>query len=192
MGRSLQVGKGASSSPVAQAPPPGWLPAAWMPLTCRRSVAGCHIFQAAGFGRGDAGETQWMRLGARGCGPALHLGSVSPGCASGSQSPPRGGRRELLRAEGGSAALSRRQLVGTAARGCPGAAARRLRSSARARERTAAAAATAPSSSSPAAASGPARSEHARGRRPATASTPRPRGPRIPASGAWGGQSWRP
>ena len=45
------------------------------PLTCRRSVAGCHIFQPWGFGRGDAGETLWVAPGRREiCGPAVTSG----------------------------------------------------------------------------------------------------------------------
>lgn len=160
LGKSPQVGKGASSAPLARAPPPpGWPPGAPYLQALRGRLP--HL-PAAGFGRGDTGETQWMRLGARGCSAALHLGSVSAGCASSSRPPPPGGRRGL-QAGGGGAALSCRQLVGSAAR----------RLSWRSCEKTAqlrlgprAHSATAPSSSPTAAASGPARSEHARGRRP--------------------------
>lgn len=50
LGKSLQVGRGATSAPPAgPPPPPGWPPAAGVPLTCRRSVAGCHIFQPRGW-----------------------------------------------------------------------------------------------------------------------------------------------
>lgn len=46
-----------------------------VPLTCRRSVAGCHIFQPWGFGRGDAGETLWVAPGRRGsCVPTVTSG----------------------------------------------------------------------------------------------------------------------
>lgn len=49
LGKSPQAGRGAPSAPPARAPPPpGWPPAAVVPLTCRRSVAGCHIFQPRG------------------------------------------------------------------------------------------------------------------------------------------------
>lgn len=100
---------------------------------------------ALGFGRGDAGETQLMRLGARGCGSALHLGSVSQGCASRSRPRPRGGRRGLG-AGGGGTGLSCRQLVGTAARRLSWRSSEKTAQLRPGRERTAAAA-TAPSPS---------------------------------------------
>lgn len=116
LGKSLQVGRGTSSAPPARAPPPpGWPPAARVSLTCRRSVAGCHIFQPRGLAEQTLARLGRSRQGARGCGPALHLGSVSAGGASWIGRRPPGGRRGR-RAGGGGAALCCRQLVGTAAR----------------------------------------------------------------------------
>lgn len=64
--KSLQVGRGATSAPPARAPPPppGWPPVSGVPLTCRRSVAGCHIFQPLGLAEetlGDSVDCAWGR-----------------------------------------------------------------------------------------------------------------------------------
>lgn len=75
-----------------------------VPLTCRRSVAGCHIFQPWGFGRGDAGETLWVAPGRRGsCGPAVTSG-VSV-CRLSVLAPAAAGWAQGLRAGRGGAPL---------------------------------------------------------------------------------------
>ena len=161
-----------------------------VPLTCRRSVAGCHIFQP----RGLAEETlarlcRWRRgargWGARGCGAASHLGWASAGCASGGRRPPRGGRW-------GAASGRRRrgaQLPATCGHGREPAVLAQLRedcaappgpTSARRRRRQRRRRRRRPlPPPPPPPPPGPARSEHARGRPP-----PARPGARIPAAGA--------
>lgn len=160
LGKSLQVGKGASSAPLARAPPPpGWPP---VPLTCRRSVAGCHIFQPRGLAEETLARLSGCAWG-RGAAVPLYIWSRCPRDVRRQAGHHRGVGAGVCEQEGAALCSAAGNLWARPHAGCPGAAARRLRSSARARERTAA---TAPSSSPNAAASGPARSEHARGRRP--------------------------
>lgn len=152
-----QVGRGAPSAPPAGAPPPpGWPPAVRVPLTCRRSVAGCHIFQP-GFGKGNADETL-SRAGGQGSAVPLYIWGrcpleVRPG-ASGRGGVGAGGREQRRR--------RRARLPATCGHGRAPAVLAQLREDC-------------------AAPPGPARSEHARGRRPPESQHP---GPPDPAARA--------
>lgn len=111
------------------APPlPGWPPVSRVPLTCRRSVAGCHIFQPRGFGSGDAGRLCESRREGEGAAvPLSHLGSTSAGGASWRRPQPVG--------TGAASGTKRRSAAGNLwapLRPPVGAQLRRLRSSARA------------------------------------------------------------
>lgn len=150
-GKSLQVARGVTSAPEAEhlllqagPRPPG---APYLQALRGRLP---HL-PAEGFGRGDAGETLSIAPGGEGPRSRFTSGVGVRGMCV----PEPGDRREVGAGDCEPEQAARRSAAGNLwARpraGCPGAAARGLRSSARARERTAAAG-TAPSSSPAAAA----------------------------------------
>lgn len=150
-----------------------------VPLTCRRSVAGCHIFQPRDLAEETLARLCRSRQGARGRGPASHLGWVSAGCAS--RSPATAARWAR-----GTASRSRRRgarLPATCGHGRAPAVLAQLREDcaappgpASARRRRG----PLPPPPPPPPPPGPARSEHARGQRPP--GSPHPRLPGTPSS----------
>lgn len=107
-----------------------------VPLTCRRSVAGCHIFQPRGLAEETLARLSGCAWG-RGAAVPLYIWGRCPRDVR----PPAGHHRRVgaggCKQEGAAPRSAAGNLWARPRAGCPGAAARRLRSSAWARERTA-------------------------------------------------------